>query len=191
MPVTIAIFVDPGQHVTTTQPLGNPWSADNRRFEYDSMNDRYARLLIEEILPEVAKRYKLTDDPDNRAICGQSSGGICAFTVAWQRPDAFRKVVSHIGSFTDILGGEHYPRLIRMSKDSPKPLRVFLQDGANDLDNEYGNWFLANQQIAAALKYAGYDHKAEWGDGGHTTRHGGAIFPDTMRWLWRDWKGKN
>jgi enterochelin esterase family protein len=190
MPVTIAIFVDPGQRVSTMQPFGDPWKANNRRVEYDTMSDRYARLLIEEILPEVAKSCKLTDNPDNRAICGLSSGGICAFTVAWQRPDAFRKVVSHIGSFTDILGGEHYPRLIRQTKDAPKPIRVFLQDGENDRDNEYGNWFLANLQMASALKYAGYDYKVEWGDGKHTLKQRGAIFPETLRWLWRDWKEK-
>jgi enterochelin esterase family protein len=140
--------------------------------------------LLEEILPEVGKQYRLTDDPDGRAICGISSGGICAWTVAWERPDAFRKVLSHVGSFTNIRGGHVYPALIR--KTEPKPIRIFLQDGSGDLDNAHGNWFLANQQMAAALKFAKYDYKAEFGEGGHNGIHGGAILPDSLRWLWRD-----
>jgi len=186
MPVTIGIFIDPGTKPAAAAPGGRPVS--NRSFEYDTLSDQYARFLIEEILPEVSKQYKLTDDPKGRAICGASSGGICAFTVAWNRPDAFTKVVSHIGSFTNIRGGHNYPPMIRKTKGNPKPLRVFLQDGSNDLDNAYGNWFLAAQEMAAALKFAGYDYKSEWGEGHHSKRHGGAIFPDTMRWLWRDYK---
>jgi enterochelin esterase family protein len=112
-----------------------------------------------------------------------SSGGICALTVAWERPDLFRKVLSHIGSFTNIRGGHVYPSLIR--KTEKKPLRVFLQDGSNDLDNEHGNWPLANREMAAALKFAGYDYEFVFGEGAHNGNHGGAIFPDSMRWLWR------
>lgn len=181
MPVTIGVFVNPG-HAGDVLPE-NPWRASNRSVEYDTLSDAYARFLLEEILPEVGRRYTLTDDPDQRAIAGASSGGICAFTVAWERPDAFRKVLSHIGSFTNIRGGHVYPALIRAT--DPKPLRVFLQDGANDLDNRFGNWPLANQQMAAALKFAGYDFRFVYGDGAHTHRHGGAILPDTLRWLWR------
>jgi enterochelin esterase family protein len=146
------------------------------------------RFLIDEMLPEVAKNYKLTDDPKGRAICGASSGGICAFTVAWERPDVFTKVVSHVGSFTNIRGGHNYPPMIRKTQGHPKPIRVFLEDGSNDLDNVYGNWYLACQEMGAALKFAGYDYKMELADGHHSNRHGGAIFPDTMRWLWRDYK---
>ena len=182
MPVTIAVFVNPGHHGDTLPE--NPWRSSNRSFEYDSLTGTYARFLLEEILPEVGKRYRLTDDPDRRAIAGASSGGICAFTVAWQRPDAFRKVVSHIGSFTNIRGGNVYPSLIR--KTPKKPIRVFLQDGSTDLDNEHGNWPLANQEMAAALKFAGYDYRFEFGVGAHTHVHGGALLPDTLRWLWRD-----
>jgi enterochelin esterase family protein len=120
-------------------------------------------------------------------VAGLSSGGIAAFTAAWEKPDYFRKVVSWIGSFTNIRGGYVYPVLIRKSKESPKPLRVFLQDGANDLDNLHGNWPLSNQDMAAALKFAGYDYKFEFGDGGHSGKHGSSMFPDTLRWLWRDW----
>jgi enterochelin esterase family protein len=142
----------------------------------------YARFLIEEILPAVKKDYNLTNNPDHRAICGNSSGGICAFTVAWERPDAFRKVVSHIGSFTNIRGGYVYPALLR--KTDKKPLKVFLEDGENDLDNQFGNWPLANQDMAAALKFAGYDYQFIMGKGTHNTKHAGSIFPETLRWIW-------
>lgn len=180
MPVTIGIFINPGE-IPPAQSDAEP--TRNRSFEYDELSDQYARFLLEEILPEVGKSYNLTQSPDERAICGISSGGICAFTVAWQRPDAFRKVMSHVGSFTNIRGGHVYPALIR--KTDPKPIRVFLQDGSGDLDNQHGNWPLANQQMAAALKFAGYDYRFEYGDGGHNGKHGGAILPDAMRWLWR------
>ena len=182
MPVTVGIFVNPGV-VPPKKEGGQP--RKNRSVEYDTLDDRNARFLLEEILPEVGKKVKLTENPDGRALCGNSSGGIAAFTVAWERPDSFRKVVSHIGSFTNIRGGHVYPALIR--KTDPKPLRVFLQEGENDLDNLHGNWPLANRQMAAALKFSGYDYKIIWGTGGHSARHGGAILPDTLRWLWRDW----
>jgi enterochelin esterase family protein len=185
MPVTIGIFLDPGV-IPPSKPGAQP--RRNRSFEYDTLSDQYARFLLEEILPEVGKQFNLTDDPEGRAICGISSGGICAFTVAWQRPDAFRKVLSHVGSFTNIRGGHVYPALIR--KTERKPIRVFLQEGANDLDNLHGNWPLANQQMAAALKFAGYDYRFVFGDGGHNRKHGGAILPESLRWLWRDYKPK-
>jgi enterochelin esterase-like enzyme len=181
MPVTVGIFINPG-HVGD-EPPANPWMASNRSFEYDTLSDQYAGFLINEILPEVATRWKLSDDPEQRAICGASSGGICAFTVAWERPDAFRKVMSHIGSFTDIRGGHVYPSRIR--KEPLRPLRVFLQDGEADLDNEYGNWWLANLQMVAALRYRSYDHRFVGGSGGHDGEHAGAILPDSLRWLWR------
>jgi enterochelin esterase family protein len=184
MPVTIGIFIDPG-HKKESLPEKAGWqpTPENRSFEYDTLSDQYARFLLEEILPEVGKTYKLTDDPNQRAICGISSGGICAFTVAWERPDAFRKVLSHVGSFTNIRGGHVYHAMIR--KTPPKPIRIFLQDGSNDLDNEHGNWPLANQEMAAALKFAKYDYEFIYGDGGHNGIHGGAILPESMKWLWR------
>jgi enterochelin esterase family protein len=205
MPVTIGIFINPGSFPAIDKRLP---PRSNRSFEYDTLSNQYARFLLEEILPEVAKTYRLTDDPERRAIQGNSSGGICAFTVAWERPDAFRKVVSFIGSFTAIAyqpaqdgrpmrpGGDLYPTLIR--KSPIKPLRIFLQDGSNDLNNGHGNWFLANQQMLSALEWANlnadqtkapgprYDVKHVWGDGAHNGKHGGAIFPDVLRWLWRD-----
>ena len=128
----------------------------------------------------------MTDDPDQRAICGISSGGICAWTAAWQRPDAFRKVLSHVGSFVNIRGGHVYPALIR--KSARRPIRVFLQGGSEDLNNAHGNWPLANQQMASALDYADYDYRFEYGEGAHNGIHGGAILPDSLRWLWRDKK---
>ncbi len=185
IPVTVAILINPGHR----PPPGeegfpeNRWRSSNRSVEYDTLDDRYARFLIEEILPEVGSRYRLTDDPDRRAICGISSGGICAFTVAWERPDAFRRVVSHVGSFTNIRGGHVYPALIR--KSEKRPIRVFLQAGSADLDNRHGNWWLANLQMESALEFAGYDFKFAGGDGAHNGRHGGAILPETLEWLWR------
>lgn len=181
MPVTIGIFINPGV-VPPAEATRKPRS--NRSFEYDSLGDRYARFLLEEILPEVSKTHNLSPDPNCRAIGGISSGGICAWTVAWERPDQFRKVLSHVGSFTNIRGGHVYPALIR--KTERKPLRIFLQDGSGDLDNLHGNWPLANQEMAAALKFARYDYRFEFGDGGHNGKHGGALLPDSLRWLWRD-----
>jgi enterochelin esterase-like enzyme len=183
MPVTIGLFINPG--VVPAAKEGQQ-ARKNRSYEYDSLGDLYARFLLEEMIPEVQKSYKISDNPEARALVGNSSGAICAFTVAWERPDAFRKVISHIGSFTNIRGGHVYPALIR--KTVPKNLRVFLQDGENDLDNLHGNWPLSNQDMAAALKFSGYDYQFVLGTGKHSGRHGGAIFPDTLRWLWRDWK---
>lgn len=183
MPVTIAIGVNPGI-VTGGEPGAK--SRSNRSFEYDSLGDANARFLLDELLPAATRGLNITADPAGRAIGGNSSGAIAAFTVAWERPDAFRKVISHIGSYTNIRGGFAYPGLIRKTKPA-KPLRVFLQDGSNDLDNLHGNWPLGNQEMAAALKFAGYDYTFVFGDGAHSGRHGGAIFPDTLRWLWRDW----
>ncbi len=207
MPVTIGIFINPGGRVGAADERAR--SRGNRSFEYDTLSDRYARFLLEEILPEVGKTLRLTSDPEGRAIQGNSSGGICAFTVGWERPDAFRKVVSFIGSFTGIAyrpaekdrplqpGGDLYPTLIR--KNAIRPLRIFLQDGRNDLDNSHGNWFLANQQMLSALLWANrnadenktpgprYVVNHVWGDGGHNGKHGGAIFPDVLRWLWKDY----
>lgn len=182
MPVTIGIFINPGHKAD--EPPRNAWRANNRSFEYDTLSDQYARFLLEEILPEVAVAYNLSKEPADRAICGISSGGICAFTVAWQRPDAFGKVLSHVGSFTNIRGGHVYPALIR--KTPVKPIRVFLQDGSHDLDNAHGNWWLSNLQMDAALKFSRYDYKFVGGEGGHNGIHGGAVLPDSLRWLWRD-----
>ena len=191
MPVTVGIFLDPGYLKSTDTVDGKPTKGkSNRSVEYDTLSDDYAKFLLQEILPAVSKRFdvKLTDDPEGRAISGSSSGAICAFTVAWERPDRFRKVVSFIGSYTNIRGGGKYPELVRTSEK--KPIRVFLQDGSGDLINKFGNWFEANQAMAAALKEKGYDYKFVEGDGGHTSKHGGSILPDALRWVWRDYKPK-
>ena len=185
MPVTIGIFINPGVFPPDD---ANAKPRRNRSFEYDTLSDQYSRFLIEEMLPEVAKRYNLTQDPERRAICGISSGGICAFTVAWERPDVFRKVLSHVGSFTDIRGGHVYPTFIR--KMEKKPIQVFLQAGENDLDLQFGSWPLANRQMAAALKFKKYDYKFVMGHEGHNDKHGGAILPESMRWLWRGVKSE-
>ncbi len=187
MPPTVAIFLNPG-HKSEKLPEKPGWGGNpsNRSFEYDTLSDQYARFLSEEILPEVAKTVTLTSDARNRAIGGISSGGICAFTVAWEKPDLFSKVLSHVGSFTNIRGGHVYPALIR--KTPNKPIRIFLQDGRHDLDNEHGNWPLSNQQMDAALRFKKYDSQFVFGDGAHNGNHGGAILPDSLRWLWRDWK---
>jgi enterochelin esterase-like enzyme len=184
MPVPVAVFINPG---TGRGEDGR----GQRSVEYDTLADRYARFLLEEILPEVEKTVKLRHDPESRAIAGISSGGICARTVAWERPDEFRKVLSWVGSFTNIASGKtlregrhNYEALIR--KTPRKPIRVFLQDGANDLDNANGNWPLPNQQMAKALQLAGYDYKFMYGQGSHSNRHGRAILPESLRWLWRD-----
>ena len=184
MPVTIGVFINPGVSRPPTAKNAKP--RQNRSFEYDTLSDQYVRFLEKEILPEVAKNYKLSKNPKDRAICGISSGGICAFTAAWQRPDLFSKVLSHVGSFTNIRGGDVYPGLIR--KTEHKPIRVFLQDGSNDLDNAFGNWPLAAQSMAAALAFAKYDYKFVFGTGHHSGKHGGAILPESLRWLWREEK---
>ena len=148
IPPMIGIFIDPG-HKGAELP-SEPWKADNRSVEYDTLSDAYARLLIDEILPEVGKTLNLTSDPDERGICGMSSGGICAWTVAWERPDSFRKVMAQIGSFTNIRGGDAYPGMIR--KTPPKPIRGIFQEGIQDLDNSHGSWPLGNMQMEAALR---------------------------------------
>jgi enterochelin esterase family protein len=182
MPLTIGLFVSAGD-----KGPGMPiWGGtDNRSLEYDTLSDLYARFLLEELLPALGEQYNLVSDPAGRAICGISSGGICAFTVAWQRPDSFSKVVSHCGSFTAVRGGNLYPSIIR--KTAAKPLRVFLQTGTQDLNVIFGNWVIANQDMASALEYKGYDYQFVLGEGGHSLVHGASIFPETMRWLWRDY----
>ncbi|MBY0230982.1 MAG: esterase family protein [Gemmataceae bacterium] len=176
MPPTVAVFLPPG-----TVPGKD--SRGQRSFEYDTLSDQYATFLEKEILPAVEKKWKLRQDAAGRAIGGISSGGICAWTVAWQRPDLFSKVLSHVGSFTNIRGGDRYPGLIR--KTERKPIRAFLQAGKKDLDNLHGHWPLANLQMEAALKFMKYDHKFVMGEEGHNGKHGGAILPESMRWLWQ------
>jgi len=184
MPVTVGVFINPGHRGDNAPPAMGWGNRSNRSVEYDSPGDAYARFLTGELLPFVTNRYQLnlSPNPRLRAISGMSSGGICAFTAAWEQPDQFGKVLSHIGSFVNIRGGHVYPALIR--KTPRKPIRVFLQDGANDLNNLHGDWPLSNQQLAGSLAFAGYEHLFVFGDGAHNDRHGAAILPDSLRWLW-------
>jgi enterochelin esterase family protein len=172
MPVTVGVFVDPGR-------------PGNRNAEYDPADGRYADFLLAEVIPAVREIVTLTDDADLWAIGGGSSGGNCAFTVAWHRPDRFRRVLSLVGSFAQIPGGDPYPELIR--REPRRPIRVFQQAAARDLnwDRPTQNWLSENLLVAAALAERGYDHRLVVGDGGHDTNHGGVILPDALRWLWR------
>lgn len=183
LPPIIGVFVSPG---VVEAASTNVLPRFNRSFEYDSMGDRYVRFLAEEFLPwvETTHGVKFTTNAAGRAIAGASSGAIAAFTAAWERPDRFSRVFSTIGTYVGLRGGNDYPTLVR--KTEPKPLRVYLQDGANDLNIYGGNWWIANQDLLAALELAGYEVAHAWGDGGHDGKHGAAIFPDAMRWLWKD-----
>jgi hypothetical protein len=206
IPKTIGIFITPGNTGTEHYPdnlgTGNP---NHRAPEYDALNDAYARMLIDEIMPEVAKKYVFSSDPKKRAIGGTSSGAICAWTVAWNRPEAFGNVISMIGSYTSIgyhpatattpaiYGGDTYPGLIR--REHIRPIRIFLQDGTADLNNMFGNWHLANEQMVSSLLWANanadekkdtgprYDVRYEWGDGAHSDVHGGWLLPGILRWM--------
>ena len=179
---TVGVFVNPG--VLPSEADAESAQAQ-RSVEYDTVDDRYATFLKLDVLPfvEATLDRPLSRDPARRTICGISSGGICAFNAAWHRPDLFARVISHCGSFTAIRGGHNYPVLVR--RTPRKPIRIFLQSGAKDADIVIGSWPLANQTMAAALDFAGYDYRFEFGDGGHNLRHGGALFADTLRWLWR------
>ncbi len=187
IPVTIGIYITPGQRgdeFPDSIGTGNP---NNRDREYDVLNDDYARMVIEEILPQVGKKYKLSNNPRERAIGGSSSGAICAFTVAWERPDEFQNVISFIGSYTNIHGGHVYPDLVREAKK--KPIRIFLQDGVNDLrspNNLERDWHIQNQKMVAAFEEKSYDMAYVFGEGGHSDDHGGAMLPQMLRWIWRD-----
>ena len=179
MPVTIAILINPGTKDGKSQ----------RQLEYGTVSDTYARFLLEEIIPEVGKNYNLVNDREGRVICGSSAGGICAYTVGWERNDAFSKVVSFIGEFVGVPGGGDYPSKVRRTRGNPKPLRVYLQIGENDLNFMLGDVKLGNMDMASALEFAGYDYRFEMGTGGHNLEHGGANLPNTLRWLWRDYPG--
>jgi enterochelin esterase family protein len=178
IPVTIGVFVDPGTIPGAVDPK-------NRNVEYDAFDDRYAEFLLTEVVPLVAREFSISDDPDRWAICGGSSGGNCAFTVAWMRPDRFRRVIGFLSSFVQMPGGNPYPALI--PAEPAKPLRIFLGAGHRDIDwnQPEHNWFTATLRVAAALAEAGYDMRLVVGDGGHDPNHGGVLLPDALRWIWR------
>jgi enterochelin esterase family protein len=206
IPVTIGVFVTPGnksKDYPDDLGMSNP---NMRAQEYDALNDLYVRMLIEELLPKIGKTYNLTRDPSKRIIGGTSSGAIASFTAAWHRPDYFQNVFSAIGSYVSIgfkpnekpikLGGQDYPALIR--REAIRPMTIYIQDGENDIDNEWGNWFLANQQMVAALGYANriadekkvdgprYNYRYVWTDGKHNDNDGGALLPEAIKWFWGD-----
>ena len=180
IPVQLGIFVGHGSVPAANE---NAQPRFNRSFEYDGLGDRYARFLIDELLPEVGRTWKFSNNPDDRCLAGASSGGICAFNAAWERPDAFRRVISTIGTFVALRGADAFPSLIRKTEN--KPLRIFLQDGSSDLDIYAGSWWHANQAMLSALQYSGYDVNHVWGEGGHNGKHSAAIMPDALRWIWR------
>ena len=189
MPVTIGVFVTPGVvKAVSDQALPR----FNRSFEYDGLGDAYARFLLDELLPAVetktaadGRAIKLSKDGNDRAIGGASSGAICAFTAAWERPDAFRRVFSAIGTYVGLRGGHNYSTLIR--KYEPKPIRIFLEDGSKDQNIYGGDWWISNLAMERSLAFAGYEVDHNWGEGGHNGTHATELFPDAMRWLWKDW----
>lgn len=190
MPITIGVFVMHGR--VRAADSNTALDRFNRSFEYDGLGDNYARFILEEILPEVetkktsdGRAIRLSKNGNDRAIGGSSSGAIAAFTAAWERPDAFSRVFSAIGTYVGLRGGDRYHTLLR--KYEPKPLRIFLQDGSKDQDIYAGDWWMANLTMERALAFAGYDIQHVWGEGAHNGRHGTAIFPDVMRYLWKDW----
>jgi enterochelin esterase-like enzyme len=195
MPVTIGVFINPGRRPDQQESSAADWGdrINNRPTEYNELNDNYTKLIVNELLPALKKDYNISDRPEDRGIGGASSGAICAFTVAWHRPDQFSKVLSTIGSFTNIRGGHEYPNLIRATER--KPIRIFLQDGMNDnrgrrRGGEYDpkwDWYAQNRLMVAALEEKGYDVNYVWGIGTHSNKQGGAMLPEMLRWLWRDY----
>ncbi len=195
IPVMIAVFINPGRTPEQLEPTPENWGdrTTNRADEYNTLDDRYARVLIEELLPELQKTYNIAPESARHGIGGVSSGAIAAFTVAWERPDQFSKVLSIVGSFTNIRGGHVYPEKVRASEK--KPIRIFFQDGRNDnrgvrrdsetYDPEW-DWFLQNVRLVEALNEKNYDINYSWGIGLHGSAQGGTMLPEMMRWLWRD-----
>jgi enterochelin esterase-like enzyme len=195
LPVMIAVFINPGRRPDQPEATPQEWGdrTTNRPTEYNTLDDKYARVICDELLPVLNKDFNISKDPEQRGIGGASSGAIAAFTVAWERPNEFRKVLSLVGSFVNLRGGDAYAAIVR--KNEKKPLRIYLQDGRNDNrgvrpDNptydERRDWFVQNVRLMQALSEKGYDLNYSWGIGRHSQKHGGAILPDMMRWLWRD-----
>lgn len=194
IPVMIAAFINPGRRPDQPEPTPQDWGdrSTNRPTEYNTPDDKYARVIVNELMPALYKEYNISKDPERHGIGGASSGAIAAFTVAWERPDDFRKVLSIVGSFVNLRGGHAYTDIVR--KSGKKPIRIFLQDGRNDnrgtgrggTYDETRDWFLQNVRLMQALTEKGYDVNYSWGIGRHGQKQGGAILPDMMRWLWRD-----
>lgn len=189
MPVTIGVFITPGKVLTQNKEALERF---NRSFEYDGLGDKYGRFLLDEVFPFVKSQkatdgrpIRLSDNGNDRAIGGSSSGAVCAFTAAWELPGEFSRVFSAIGTYVGLRGADRYDILVR--KHEPKPIRVFMQDGSNDLNIYAGDWWKANESMERALTFAGYDVNHVWGSGGHNGQQGTSVFPEAMRWLWRDY----
>lgn len=185
IPPLVGLFIKPG---VVPAANDNALPRFNRSYEYDSITPTYSQFLIQEFLPAIEAKHglKLSTDPNHAAISGNSSGGICAFMVAWHRPDRFRRVFTGVGTYVGIHGADQLPVLVR--KFEPKPLRVFLQSGTGDNNLYCGDWWMANQMMERSLTWAGYDVNHAWGEGGHNQKHASQIFPEVLRWLWRDWQ---
>lgn len=194
IPVMIGVFINPGRRPDQPEPHPKDWGDrnTNRPQEYNALDDKYPRVIVDELLPVLYKQYNISKNPDDHGIGGASSGAIAAFTVAWERPNHFRKVLSIVGSFTNIRGGHAYPDIIL--KNEKKPIRIFLVDGRNDNrairpDGTYSedrDWFYQNVRMMKALSEKGYELNYTWGIGRHGQKQGGAVMPEMMRWLWRD-----
>ena len=194
IPVMIGVFINPGRRPDQPEPTPQEWGdrTTNRPTEYNSLDDKYARVIVDELLPVLYKDYNISKDPERHGIGGASSGAIAGFTVAWERPEQFHKVLSIVGSFTNLRGGHAYADLVRTTPK--KPIRIFMQDGRNDnrgvgRGGEYDqtrDWFFQNVRLMQALTERGYDVNYTWGIGKHGQKQGGAVLPEMMRWLWRD-----
>ncbi len=192
MPVCIGVFVNPG----VIKDADGKVVRYNRSNEFDAMNGRWAEFLEKEILPQVegtklddGRTIHISADANDHAITGASSGGICAFSAAWFRPDLFSRVYTAVGTFVPMRGGNDYPAIVR--KTEPKALRIFMQDGEKDTWNPlFGSWWEYNQLMHSALQFAGYDVAHSWDKGGHSIKHGTLAFNDAMRFLWKDWPKK-
>jgi enterochelin esterase family protein len=189
IPVMIGVFINAGRRPDQPEPTPRDWGdrTANRAEEYNEPNDRYARVIVDELLPVLKKDYNISSDPEMRGIMGSSSGAIAAFRVAWFRPNEFRKVISFVGSFVNLRGGHVFPEMV--AEAEKKPIRVFFQDGRNDNrrpGSPNNDWFVQNVRLKDALEKKGYEVNYAWGIGNHGQKQGGAIFPEMMRWLWRD-----
>ena len=188
IPPVIAIFIDPGVLPAVSDEVQSRYE---RIFEYDSLSPRFSSFLLEELIPEVEKSYRISHNPDDHAIVGVSTGAVGAFMAAWNRPDQFHRVISFIGTYVAMKGADSLPALVR--KTEPKPIRVFMQDGKNDHIIPgapfgiafSGSWPINNQVMYEALQYGGYDATLVMGEGAHDMKQGAAILPDALRWIWR------
>jgi len=192
IPVMLGVFINPGRTPEQPEPNAQEWGdrTTNRPTEYNTPDDKYGRVIVDELMPALNKDYNISKDPEQRGIGGSSSGAIAAFMVAWERPNEFRKVLSNVGSFVNLSGGDVYPERVLASEK--KPIRVFLCDGRNDNRAGRGqydprrDWFYQNVRLMKALTQKGYDVNYSWGVNLHGQKFGGAILPEMMRWLWRD-----